>query len=188
MEYKGEDIMLKHGILGLLNYSSMSGYQIMQVFRDSLNYFWSAQTSQIYRELQTLKKAGFVTDAPADDNGRRDKRIFSITDEGRSELIHWLCTENGFSTRDGLLMLTFFRGELPVEENIKFFARLKESAAVFASGLGRPSENTELYSAMINQPEKAVYWKMTVEYGRMYAGMLCEWCDKCIAVLEGKDK
>ena len=43
--------MLKHGILGLLNYHSLTGYEIMEVFRDSLNFFWSAQTSQIYREL-----------------------------------------------------------------------------------------------------------------------------------------
>lgn len=47
--------MLKHGILGLLNYQDMTGYEINTVFRDSLCYFWNAQTSQIYRELQTLE-------------------------------------------------------------------------------------------------------------------------------------
>ena len=52
--------MLKHGILGLLNYGDMTGYEIMTAFRDSLQYFWSANTSQIYRELQTLKDKGFV--------------------------------------------------------------------------------------------------------------------------------
>lgn len=48
--------MLKHGILGLLNYGDMTGYEIMKVFRDSLSFFWTANTSQIYRELNTLKK------------------------------------------------------------------------------------------------------------------------------------
>ncbi len=52
--------MLKHGILGLLNYHPMTGYEIMLVFRDSLRFFWSAQTSQIYRELQTLEAKGWV--------------------------------------------------------------------------------------------------------------------------------
>ena len=28
--------MLKHGILGLLNYKEMTGYEIMEIFRDSL--------------------------------------------------------------------------------------------------------------------------------------------------------
>ena len=53
--------MLKHGILGLLNYRDMTGYEIMEVFRDSLRFFWNARTSQIYRELQDWKeKSGSV--------------------------------------------------------------------------------------------------------------------------------
>ena len=55
-----EAAMLKHGILGLLNYGSMTGYEINRTFKDSLSYFWNAQTSQIYRELQTLKKNGYT--------------------------------------------------------------------------------------------------------------------------------
>ena len=52
--------MLKHGILGLLNYKEMTGYEIMETFRDSLNYFWDAKTSQIYRELQGLEQKEWV--------------------------------------------------------------------------------------------------------------------------------
>ena len=48
--------MLKHGILGLISNGDKTGYEIMTVFRDSLNHFWTAQTSQIYRELQTMEK------------------------------------------------------------------------------------------------------------------------------------
>ena len=50
--------MLKYGILGLLNYQDMTGYEVMEVFRDSLRFFWSAQTSQIYREMQGMEKNG----------------------------------------------------------------------------------------------------------------------------------
>ena len=52
--------MLKHGILGLLNYRELTGYEIMIVFRDSLRFFWNAQTSQNYRKLQTLEGKGWV--------------------------------------------------------------------------------------------------------------------------------
>ncbi len=34
--------MLKHGILGLLNYGDMTGYEISETFKNSLNYFWPA--------------------------------------------------------------------------------------------------------------------------------------------------
>ena len=50
--------MLKHGILGLLNYGDMTGYEIREIFNKSLNFFWQAQSSQIYRELRTLEKNG----------------------------------------------------------------------------------------------------------------------------------
>ena len=68
--------MLKHGILGLLNYGEMTGYEIMTAFRDSLQFFWMANTSQIYRELQNLKKNGFVTDRKVEQQSKPDKNIF----------------------------------------------------------------------------------------------------------------
>ena len=180
--------MLKHGILGLLNYGEMTGYQIMQVFRDSLNYFWTAQTSQIYRELRTLEDGGLVAHEDVKGDRRPDSKLFSITDAGRAELLKWLCSENSIDTRSRLMMMTFFRGELSAEENVLFFKAIKQSAEHFCDGLGRPSEMTELYSGAVDMPGKAVYWKMTVMYGKMYMKMLCEWCDACIEMIrEGEE-
>ena len=79
--------MLKHGILGLLNYHQMTGYEIMTVFRDSLHFFWSAQTSQIYRELQTLETRGWVNKTTVLQQSRPDKNMYTITPEGREELL-----------------------------------------------------------------------------------------------------
>ena len=70
--------MLKHGILGLLNYGDMTGYEIRTVFKDSLNHFWQAQTSQIYRELQALEKNGWITSSHVEQKGKPDKNIHSI--------------------------------------------------------------------------------------------------------------
>lgn len=84
--------MLKHGILGLLNYGDMSGYEIREVFKDSLNYFWTAQTSQIYRELGVLEKNGWIVKQTIEQDGKPNKNICSITDDGRQELQHWLAT------------------------------------------------------------------------------------------------
>ena len=82
--------MLKHGILGLLNYGDMSGYEIREVFHDSLNYFWTAQTSQIYREIGVLEQNGWIEKQTVRQSGKPDKNICSITDEGRQELLRWL--------------------------------------------------------------------------------------------------
>ena len=41
-----------------------------------------------------------------------------------------------------------------------------------------------MYQQAVNHPEKAVYWKLTIEFGRMYEKMQQEWCRHCIGELE----
>ena len=177
--------MLKHGILGLLNYGSMTGYDIMRVFKDSLSFFWTAQTSQIYRELQTLKKNGWVNDEDVLQKGKPDKKLFSITESGKEELNKWLMEEDtGFETKSPLLMKTFFRGERNIDENIKFFKQIKKDCAGIIVDEKMPSTSVTMYEKIIQNPQKALYWKMTMEYGIMYMKMLNEWADKCILELE----
>ena len=109
--------MLKHGILGLISNGDKTGYEIMTVFRDSLNHFWTAQTSQIYRELQTMEKAGWIRQTHVPQTGKPDKNVFSITEAGRAELIAWLRADNlPRYERSPLLLKTFFLGELEPEE------------------------------------------------------------------------
>ena len=75
--------MLKHGILGLLNYADMNGYEILETFRHSLNHFWNAQKSQVYRELTALENAGYIQGTWIEQDGKPDKKLYSITDDGR---------------------------------------------------------------------------------------------------------
>ena len=83
--------MLKHGILGLLNYGNMTGYEIREIFNKSLNFFWQAQSSQIYRELHTLEKNGWITMTTVEQSDKPNKNICSIKESGKVELLRWLC-------------------------------------------------------------------------------------------------
>lgn len=177
--------MLKHGILGLLNYGSMTGYDIDRTFRDSLNYFWKAQTSQIYRELQTLKSNGWATDEVVEQSERPDKKVFSITQSGREELMRWLCEDNiDLGMRSSLLMKTFFLGERDMDENIEFFSQLAESVSGFQRQFESQPPQVQQYMKRIDDPMKALYWRMTVEYGAMYMQMIVDWAEKCKKELE----
>ena len=179
--------MLRHGILGLLSYSDMTGYQLMEVFRDSLNYFWTVQTSQIYRELQKLDELGWVRGTSVEQTGRPDKKVFSITEEGRAELERWLSEPFADrSRRIPLLMRVFFSGELPADVNIAFFRALAAQSGAFARGMEKPAGSASLYAGAVEDAEyRKLYWDMTIEFGRMYAGMLRDWSEKCIEKLEG---
>lgn len=176
--------MLKHGILGLLNYGDMTGYEIMTVFRDSLSHFWTAQTSQIYRELQALEKEGWVTSKLVAQKSRPDKKILSITQTGKEELKRWLQDEQPATVRMPLLMKTFFRGECSAEENIAFFCAVAEDPAAFPNGSEAARAAAEQYGAMIDDPSKTMFWKFTIDFGLMYEEMVKQWCEKCIRALE----
>ena len=65
--------MLKHGILGLLNYGDMTGYEIREAFESSLKFFWPAQTSQIYRELIVLEKNKWIEKHTVEQSGKPKK-------------------------------------------------------------------------------------------------------------------
>ena len=176
--------MLKHGILGLISYGDKTGYEIMTVFRDSLNHFWTAQTSQIYRELRTMTKAGWISERHVAQSGKPDKNVFSLTPAGRDELLRWLRDDDRpGSIRDPFLMKTFFMGELPVEENLAFFRALR-NASVFPDGGKQVTDKAEFYQKEVSDPEKAVYWKLTIEFGRLYEQMHREWCGICVRELE----
>lgn len=173
--------MLKHGILGLLNYHSMTGYEIMLVFRDSLGFFWSAQTSQIYRELQTLETKGWVGKKTVPQQSKPDKNIYTITSEGRDELLHWLSDgKPELNSRSNILMKVFFLGERSREENIRYFEGLKEYCGIFLRSLDAAQEHIGQYRNLIDDRGQAAYWEMTIDFGRRNMRMYMEWAQSCI--------
>lgn len=173
--------MLKHGILGLLNYHPFTGYEIMEVFRDSLRFFWNAQTSQIYRELQGLERRAWVSKTTVHQKGKPDKNVYSITPEGRDELLRWLGNDDlGLTPNEPLLMKAFFLGERSPEENILYFQQIKEACQMFLKSLDPIPQYIETYSNLIDRKEKSLYWQMTVDYGRRNMKMLIDWAEDCI--------
>lgn len=166
----------------------MTGYEIMQAFRDSLNFFWKAQTSQIYRELQVLENRGWIDKTVVPQQGKPDKNVYSITEEGRRELLKWLADDNpNLNLRTPLLMKVFFMGEQGREENIRYFKGLKAYCSMFMESLSTVPKHIEAYSAYIDDREKALYWRMTVDYGRRSMQMCMEWAQSCIEQLERMD-
>lgn len=183
---KGREGMLKHGILGLLNYHAMTGYEIMQVFRDSLNYFWSVRTSQIYRELQGMEDKKWVGKEVVAQIGKPDKKVYFITEEGKKELLLWLAAGDvGLSPRTPILMKVFFMGERKREDNIAYFVKLKGQCQDFLEKLQTIPEYIEAYGKYIEGQEKTLYWQMTVDFGVKNMQMYIDWAQSCIEKLEG---
>lgn len=87
------DMALNHAILTALLDRELTGYELAKEFDVSLGFFWQASHQQIYKQLGVLASDGFlkVTDVPQ--AGKPDKKLYGITDQGRSLLESWVSDE-----------------------------------------------------------------------------------------------
>jgi DNA-binding PadR family transcriptional regulator len=82
---------LGYAILSLLVRAPHSGYDLArEMKRPHAFFFGPAQISQIYPELTRLHEAGLLTAAVIEQQGRPDKRVYSITPAGLRRFQHWL--------------------------------------------------------------------------------------------------
>ena len=77
---------LRHAVLAALLEGEASGYQLAKRFDVSVANFWSATPQQLYRELDRLEADGLVRARLVRQLKRPDKRVFTLTDAGRSDL------------------------------------------------------------------------------------------------------
>ncbi len=181
--------MLKHGILGLLNYGDMSGYEIHKAFQSSLHYFWPAQTSQIYRELLVLEKNKWIIKRTVEQKGKPNKHLCSITEEGRKELLRWLKDPDRTTTmRSPALMKIFFMGELPISGSLEFFKQLHMEYSIGLESLQQTDTSIRSYQEMIPDQKSALFWQMTADFGKRYAQMYLDWTEHCIHLLENMEE
>jgi DNA-binding PadR family transcriptional regulator len=81
---------LEHAILVSLAERSASGYDLARRFDASIGHFWKATHQQIYRVLGRMESDKLVESHLVAQDGRPDKKVYSITDSGRDELTNWL--------------------------------------------------------------------------------------------------
>jgi DNA-binding PadR family transcriptional regulator len=81
---------LEHAILVSLSEQAGSGLDLTRRFDRSIGYFWTATHQQIYRVLARMEADGWVVSETVAQSGRPDKKVYAVTDAGRSELRRWL--------------------------------------------------------------------------------------------------
>ncbi|MEU7028465.1 PadR family transcriptional regulator [Streptomyces sp. NPDC046275] len=81
---------LEHAILVSLLEQPGSGYELARRFERSIGYFWTATHQQIYRVLKRMENDGWVAARDVPQQGRPDKREYSVADLGRAALSSWL--------------------------------------------------------------------------------------------------
>jgi DNA-binding PadR family transcriptional regulator len=69
--------------LGILTLEDATGYEIKKTFEDRLSHFFHASFGSIYPALTKLTQEGLVSCTAMSQEKRPDKKVYSITSEGR---------------------------------------------------------------------------------------------------------
>lgn len=80
---------LPHVILTVLSTRDATGYDITKEFSATIGYFWKASHQQVYRELNKMAQNSLVTCVLEPQEGKPDRKVYSITDAGRVALGEW---------------------------------------------------------------------------------------------------
>ena len=178
---------LPYGLLGLLTYNDSTGYDLTKLFEDSLNNFWHAQSSQIYRELNRLEEKGLVSSQAIIQDNRPNKRLYSITANGHEEFQAWLreARLEFKNPHHAILMRVFFGADAP-EETLVLLKECRDACKrELEANCAGIRQNIESYADLIpNGHARRRYWEMTLGLGASSTKAMLEWAESCITLIE----
>lgn len=177
---------LSHGILGFLSYGSMTGYDLSKAFDKSVKFFWYAQASQIYLELNKLEEKKLVTCEYMIQREKPNKKIFSITETGKAEFLKWLSSESngqGKGIKNAFLMKVFFSGNQTPEKSVQMLKAFSMDCKKYLTEMEKIPQSIEDYGENVS-PLQMLYWSFAADFGDSYMKMCMHWADECVAKLE----
>ena len=194
---------LKYGLLGLLNYGKMTGYELDKAFKDSLEFFWQGQTSQIYRELTAMEKAGWLSSKIEVQTGKPNRKVYALTKQGHDEFMKWLRPGTGSSQKemgapDGsilealhlrslFLMKLFFSGELKPEETAAFIRSFRDECRAALRKMNAVPDNIGIYAKKLKHPEAAASWHMVALFGKKYYRSCEKWAGEMLKTFSKRE-
>lgn len=179
---------LKHAILGFLCYLPLSGYDLKKAFDNSVQHFWPANQSQIYRTLAELEENGLVTKEVIKREERLDVKIYHVTESGRTELHQWLAHPlPEHDDREPFLIQVYFSGQLNDAEVLHLFRQklreTEERLAVYEL-VYEMIQNTP---QRIDDPRAIFFSVLTLEAGYVNNKSIAAWLRSAIERIETKD-
>jgi PadR family transcriptional regulator, regulatory protein AphA len=157
---------LDHAILGFLNYHPYSGYDLKKIFDSSVQHFWLADQSQIYRTLNRLTDKGYVEMEKVSQEDRPDRKVYHITEAGRAELIQWLAAPPPMgSPRSAPLVQVFFAGQLSDEEVLAKFEGFAAIMRAILTQYEQVPDHVGPFQDEIPSAREHFFWMLTLENG-----------------------
>lgn len=182
---------LRYALLGLLGYSPMSGYDLNKMFRDSIDHFWHASISQIYRELGALESKGYLASEIKHQYDKPDKRIYRVTPEGKEAFRRWIDDfpeHHAKSVRDEFSLRLFFGSSIDKPKLLREFERFRHQKKSYLTEIERLSDMAKEYTeklALFGSEE--LYWRFILKKARINLEASVRWADECMEELKTEE-
>jgi DNA-binding PadR family transcriptional regulator len=178
-------VSLKHALLGFLNYGPHTGYELKKVFDISVSHFWSAELSQIYPSLKALESEGLVEMKVEVQADRPNRKVYSITDDGRRELIDWLATPAGRDqVREPLLVKIFFAAAASRDQLLGVLRQRAAELRYTLEGYEAALTLADSYSRAAKLEREGLFWCLTIEYEISHTHAILEWIETAISTVQ----
>jgi DNA-binding PadR family transcriptional regulator len=164
-------------VLGELAAGPSTGYEVRARLRGSAAHFWHASYSQIYAELRRLRDLGYATEELVVQDARPNKRVYTITDEGRRALLDWLAEPWGLAhIRDASLVKLALADPLSPREVVAQVRRLKAA---------HERRRREFEDEIARLPaDGSPYLRLALRKGVHAQTAFAAWCQEVIDELE----
>lgn len=104
---RGRDV-----ILGILNLSPKTGYEINDVLKNQLSFFYDGTYGMIYPTLRKLEAEGMIEKKQVIQNGKPNKNVYSITNAGKKEFEKYMASDVvPESIKSDFLLRLYFGGD-----------------------------------------------------------------------------
>ncbi|AFY40355.1 transcriptional regulator, PadR-like family [[Leptolyngbya] sp. PCC 7376] len=180
---------LVHTILTLLLENPSSGYDISKRFEDGISCYWNASQQQIYRELTKMDKAGLVERKVVLQQGKPDKKIYSITEEGHQKVLDW-CLQPTEPTviREDLMVRILLTPHVPKERTLVELQRRRqlhiEQLACYTESKNFYLEQGYFFEEEPTKLDKYRY--LTLLRGIRFEESWVAWCNEVLEILQAE--
>ncbi len=169
----------EYALLGFLELEPAHGYELHRRLQFHLGQVWHISQSQCYNILKRLEAQGDIIGELHEQHRLPDRRIFHITEQGRSRFEAWLAAPTGCSVRairvEFITRLYFARLRGPAETE----RLIQSQVETICRGLER------LQSARQSLAPEQTFNRLGVEFRLQQLRAALDWLQNCVKTLQG---
>jgi DNA-binding PadR family transcriptional regulator len=175
--------VLEFILLGLLRLPR-SGYEIKARFVEGAAHFWAADLSQIYRTLQRMEEKGWLESSFEPSKSGPDRRVYTRTALGESELHAWLNEDPIQATvRLPYVGQLYFLSELDdFDRTLEFLRAAREQMRTRLAAL------EAIDSDLRGVDDRRFHILLTLRLGLATSRARLEWCNDAIRLTRRRAK